>query len=74
MSHTPVEQGGHKLPGSGYANTRGLGVNDCGDVVGTVFNDPRYGSTAAFRPSGDRAQPVLLDVPPSTSTTTAPFC
>ncbi|EME53156.1 hypothetical protein H074_32597 [Amycolatopsis decaplanina DSM 44594] len=60
------ENGGFRFLGKvpGYANTRGLGVNNRGDVVGTVSNDPRYGSTAAFWPSGDRAHPVLLDVPP----------
>ncbi|WP_236725191.1 hypothetical protein [Amycolatopsis orientalis] len=51
-----------KVPG--YYNTQALGTNDRGDVVGTVFNDIRYGSTAAFWPSGDREHPVLLDVPP----------
>ncbi|OXM49295.1 hypothetical protein CFP75_19400 [Amycolatopsis alba DSM 44262] len=51
-----------KVPG--YYNSQALGTNDRGDVVGTVFNDIRYGSTAAFWPSGDREHPVKLDVPP----------
>ncbi|HET6290460.1 MAG TPA: hypothetical protein VFG15_27395 [Amycolatopsis sp.] len=60
------EHGGFRFLGKvpGYANTQGLGVNNRGDVVGTVFNDPGYGSIAAFWPSGDRAHPVPLDVPP----------
>ncbi|WP_410666291.1 hypothetical protein [Amycolatopsis sp. lyj-84] len=60
------ENGGFRFLGKvpGYHNTQALGTNDRGDVVGTVFNDIRYGSTAAFWPSGDREHPVLLDVPP----------
>ncbi len=60
------ENGGFQFLGKvpGYANTQGLGMNNRGDVVGSVANDPRYGSRAAFWPSGDRAHPVLLDVPP----------
>lgn len=48
----------------GYSQTRVTGINDRGDIVGTVFNDPRYGSWAAFWPGGDRAHPVRLDSPP----------
>ncbi len=60
------ENGGFQFLGKvpGYYNTKGLGMNNRGDVVGTVFNDIRHGSTAAFWPSGDRTHPVLLDVPP----------
>ncbi|MEV6911367.1 hypothetical protein [Amycolatopsis sp. NPDC051071] len=60
------ENGGYQFLGkvSGYFSTQGLGMNNRGDVVGSVANDPRYGSRAAFWPSGDRAHPVLLDVPP----------
>ncbi|WP_235783539.1 hypothetical protein [Amycolatopsis orientalis] len=58
------ENGGFQPLGkvSGYSNTQGLGVNNRGDVVGTVFNDIRNGSIAALWPSGDRAHPVLLNV------------
>ncbi|GAB3737530.1 hypothetical protein GCM10027598_64930 [Amycolatopsis oliviviridis] len=60
------ENGGFQFLGKvpGYTNSQGHGTNDRGDVVGTVFNDIRRGSTAAFWPSGDHAHPVLLDVPP----------
>lgn len=60
------ENGGFRFLGKvpGYHSTQALGANDRGDVVGTVFNDIRYGSTAAFWPSGDREHPVKLDVPP----------
>ncbi|MFD5096170.1 hypothetical protein ACFWMR_36585 [Amycolatopsis thailandensis] len=60
------ENGGFQFLGKvpGYSNTQAVGTNDRGDVVGTVFNDIRYGSTPAFWPSGDHAHPVLLDVPP----------
>ncbi|MFK0249010.1 hypothetical protein ACIQUM_30295 [Amycolatopsis azurea] len=60
------ENGGFQFLGKvpGYYNSQAHGTNDRGDVVGTVFNDIRYGSTAAFWPSGDREHPVKLDVPP----------
>ncbi|WP_410658988.1 hypothetical protein [Amycolatopsis sp. lyj-112] len=60
------ENGGFQFLGKvpGYYNTLAIGMNNRGDIVGEVFNDIRYGSTAAFWPSGDRAHPVLLDVPP----------
>ncbi|MEV7553935.1 hypothetical protein AB0N89_30325 [Amycolatopsis sp. NPDC089917] len=60
------ENGGFQFLGKvpGYYNSQALGTNDRGDVVGTVFNDIRSGSTAAFWPSGDREHPVKLDVPP----------
>ncbi len=51
-----------KVPG--YAQTVVTGMNNRGDIVGRVYNDPRYGSWAAFWPAGDRAHPVLLDSPP----------
>ncbi|WP_410583057.1 hypothetical protein [Amycolatopsis sp. lyj-108] len=60
------ENGGFQLLGKvpNYAQTRVVGMNDRGDVVGSVHNDPRFGSRAAIWPVDDRANPVLLDSPP----------
>ncbi|MEU3626329.1 hypothetical protein [Amycolatopsis coloradensis] len=60
------ENGGFQLleKAPGYSQSVVTGMNDRGDIVGSVYNDPRFGSWAAFWPGGDRAHPVVLDSPP----------
>ncbi len=47
----------------GYSSSDIDGINDRGDIVGSVFNDPRFGSVPVLWPAGDRAHPILLDIP-----------